>query len=188
MKKVIAIVGPSASGKTTLLNTLKKVFIGRNFVVPLTTRPKRENEINGMDYIFISKEEMINKIFNHEIISAVNYRDWTYAISEEGLSDTALNIGVFGIEDIQEFVYHKNIKLYVIYLTAASKIRLIRSLKREENPDFNEIYRRYLADDEDFYWFEQELERYNHICIDTTGCIDYKKIIKFIDEAEHEKI
>lgn len=45
---------------------------------------------------------------------------------------------------------NSDIKVIPIYLNANSKIRLIRQLNREENPDCYEIARRYIADENDF--------------------------------------
>lgn len=192
MRKIVAIVGPSASGKNTLLKELKKCLINYNFVLHTTTRPKRDNEIDNVEYHFVTNEEMINKILNNDIISAARYRDWTYAIEENSITEEKINIGDFNLDDIYNLKYCNNIKLYIIYLTAASKIRLIRSLQREEEPDINEIYRRYLADDEDFYWFEQDLLQgayENYIIVDTTSeNIKYDNIFNFLEKIENEEI
>lgn len=192
MKKIVAIVGPSASGKNTLLEELKNCLINYNFVKHITTRPKREKEIDGIEYNFITDEEMIKKILNNEIISAANYRGWVYGIEEKALADNKINIGDFSLEDLDNLRYNNNIKLYIIYLTAASKIRFIRSLQRESNPNIDEIYRRYLSDDEDFYWFEEDLSQnvYKHyITIDTTNKdIEYDKVFNFLGKIENEEI
>ena len=192
MKKIVAIVGPSASGKNTLLEELKSCLINYNFVKHITTRPKREKEIDGIEYNFITDEEMIKKILNNEIISAANYRGWVYGIEEKALADNKINIGDFSLEDLDNLRYNNNIKLYIIYLTAASKIRFIRSLQRESNPNIDEIYRRYLSDDEDFYWFEEDLVQnvYKHyITIDTTDKdIEYDKVFNFLEKIENEEI
>ena len=192
MKKIVAIVGPSASGKNTLLEELKSCLINYNFIKHITTRPKREKEIDGIEYNFITDEEMIKKILNNEIISAANYRGWVYGIEEKALADNKINIGDFSLEDLDNLRYNNNIKLYIIYLTAASKIRFIRSLQRESNPNIDEIYRRYLSDDEDFYWFEEDLSQnvYKHyITIDTTDKdIEYDKVFNFLGKIENEEI
>lgn len=192
MKKIVAIVGPSASGKNTLLEELKSCLINYNFIKHITTRPKREKEIDGIEYNFITDEEMIKKILNNEIISAANYRGWVYGIEEKALTDNKINIGDFSLEDLDNLRYNNNIKLYIIYLTAASKIRFIRSLQRESNPNIDEIYRRYLSDDEDFYWFEEDLSQnvYKHyITIDTTDKdIEYDKVFNFLGKIENEEI
>jgi guanylate kinase len=57
MKKIIVISGPSGVGKTTLYKRLLKEFPDKlDFSISATTRQKRENEVDGVDYYFISKE------------------------------------------------------------------------------------------------------------------------------------
>ena len=188
MKKIVAIVGPSASGKNTLLKKLKKYLLDYNFVVHSTTRPKRDGEIEDINYHFLTEKEMYDKIFNGDMINAANYRDWVYALEYDELKDDKINIGDFNLADLEELNINKNIELYVIYMTAKSKVRFIRCLEREEEPDISEIYRRYLSDDEDFYWFEEDLKNNvykNFIIIDTSNNdIDYNKINSFLNEVE----
>ena len=187
MKNIVAIVGPSAAGKDTVLKVLEKTLLDYNFVIHATTRPQRSNETNGIEYNFLTHEEMYNKIINNEIFYATTYDDETYAIENNQLKD-GFNIGVFSLDDLEELYAYMNI--YIIYITANSKIRFIRSLQREEKPDINKIYRRYLKDDEDFYWFEKDLEnkyKNHYITIDTSNdIIDYDKIFNFIKKAEKE--
>lgn len=62
--KLFVISGPSGSGKTTLSNELVEAFQNINLkrVVTYTTKSPRANEIDGIDYHFLSKEEFIKKI------------------------------------------------------------------------------------------------------------------------------
>ena len=62
---VIAIIGKSGSGKDTLLNKFFENFSRKNVlhkIISYTTRPPRENEVNGKDYFFVSKEEFAEEI------------------------------------------------------------------------------------------------------------------------------
>lgn len=54
-KPLIALVGKSGVGKTTLGNSLAE-FHGLSPVVSYTSRPPREGEVDGVDYHFRSKE------------------------------------------------------------------------------------------------------------------------------------
>ena len=53
---MLVIVGPSACGKTQIVNHLIANY-GYEKLVTYTTRPMRVNEVNHIDYHFISKEE-----------------------------------------------------------------------------------------------------------------------------------
>ena len=57
-RKPLMILGPSAVGKDTMINRLKKKYPDAVHKLPsYTTRPKREGEIEGVDYYFVTKEE-----------------------------------------------------------------------------------------------------------------------------------
>ena len=66
--KLLIFAGPSGSGKTTIVHHLLKKFPVLEFSVSATTRTKRENETDGVDYYFISTEEFKKKIQNNEFI------------------------------------------------------------------------------------------------------------------------
>ena len=57
---MIILVGRSASGKTYLGKLLEKV--GFKKIVTYTSREKRLNEVDKIDYNFISKTEFVSKI------------------------------------------------------------------------------------------------------------------------------
>ena len=66
--KIIVIVAPSGTGKSTLIERLQQETPELKWSVSYTTRPIREGEIHGEDYFFISKEEFIQRKDNNEFI------------------------------------------------------------------------------------------------------------------------
>lgn len=66
--KFILIIGPSGSGKGTLLNMLKKKHPEIFFPISATTRSPRPNEKNGETYYFLSKDDFKKKIENNEFL------------------------------------------------------------------------------------------------------------------------
>lgn len=76
---IICIVGPSGSGKTTLANIASKE-LNIPTLCSYTTRPKRENEINGIDHFFVSKEEMPTK---DKMLAYTKFGDYEYWASIE---------------------------------------------------------------------------------------------------------
>lgn len=59
--KIIIIVAPSGTGKSTLIKRLKEEFRELHWSVSFTTRPMRPGEVDGKHYFFISKEEFLKK-------------------------------------------------------------------------------------------------------------------------------
>jgi guanylate kinase len=66
--KLLLFCGPSGSGKTTIVHHLLKNDPRLAFSVSATTRKKRDNEKDGIDYFFISQEEFQKKIDEDEFI------------------------------------------------------------------------------------------------------------------------
>jgi guanylate kinase len=60
--KLIVISAPSGSGKTTIAREIMKLNPSLVFSVSATTRTKRNTEVDGKDYFFLSKEEFTRKV------------------------------------------------------------------------------------------------------------------------------
>lgn len=56
MKNIITISAPSGTGKTTLCKAVQEKLKDIKWSVSVTTRKKRKNEVNGVDYNFVTKE------------------------------------------------------------------------------------------------------------------------------------
>lgn len=63
---LIVITGPSGVGKTTIIKSMLKSDPSLKYSVSLTTRQQRFNEVNGIDYHFVSLEEFHEKVKNGE--------------------------------------------------------------------------------------------------------------------------
>ena len=66
--RIIVIVAPSGTGKSTLIEKLQRDRPNIRWSVSCTTRPKREGEVDSEDYFFITKEEFIRRKDNNEFI------------------------------------------------------------------------------------------------------------------------
>ena len=156
MYKIIGIIGAAGSGKDTIMN--KVVYEAGPapasiFHVPIscTTRPARDYEKNGKDYYFLTNEDFAAYVLENRFLEVSEFNGWFYGTLKDKLSEDKINIAVLNPQGIESMLLHSDIDLKVFYLDVPGKIRLIRQLQREENPDIPEIYRRYIADDEDFY-------------------------------------
>ena len=149
--KIVALFGPAGSGKDYLLNKiLKQADCSLNGIISFTTRPRREGEISGVAYNFISKEEFYRKVDNGDMLEASCFNDWWYGTALSSLDKDRINIGVFNVEGIRCLLDNELIEVHPIAITTKPKTRLIRQLNREDNPDIKEIFRRYEADERDF--------------------------------------
>ncbi len=66
--KLIIFSAPSGAGKTSIVRALMKQIPSLEFSVTATTRAKREYEVEGKDYYFITSDEFKQKIKNNEFV------------------------------------------------------------------------------------------------------------------------
>lgn len=151
MYKIIALCGKSGAGKDSLMmaifSHLEKYL---NPIISHTTRPRREKEIADESYHFVSKDEFLTLIDENKMLETTSFNNWYYGTSIDSLSNNKINIGVFNPDGIMSLLEDDRIELEIYYITAKGKTRLIRQLNREENPDVDEIIRRYSADEIQF--------------------------------------
>lgn len=67
-KKAVIISAPSGAGKTTIVKYLLSAFPELEFSTSACSRTKRENEVDGKDYYFITANEFREKISHDEFI------------------------------------------------------------------------------------------------------------------------
>jgi guanylate kinase len=81
--KLIVIVAPSGTGKSTMIKRLKVDYPTLVESVSYTTRPQRPGEIHGLSYFFISREEFIVKRDNNEFLEWAEVHGNFYGTSKE---------------------------------------------------------------------------------------------------------
>lgn len=97
--KIIVIVAPSGTGKSTLINRLRPQVPNLEWSVSCTTRPMREGEVDGKDYFFISKEEFEQKIEENAFIEWAKVHSNYYG-TLKSFVDTGLDNGKFLLFDL----------------------------------------------------------------------------------------
>lgn len=175
---IVALCGEAGSGKDTLAAQLAKEY-DWNFVISCTTRPMREGEVDGVNYHFLSKDIFAEKILSGEMLEATIFNDWGYGTSIDSLKKDKINIGVFNPDGLSILSENSDINLYVFYLSVTPKERLLRQLNREENPNVEEIIRRYSADKKNFDFYLSGYNDYITLKNETKEDFEYNiKIIK----------
>lgn len=149
--KIIAIMGKAGSGKDTIATALTSRF-PQNFhnIVSCTTRPMREHEQEGVNYFYLSKEEFAQRKNNGDMLETTCFNNWYYGTALSCLSQDKINVGVFNPAGVRSILNNSEIEVIVLYVRAGAKTRLLRQLNREDNPDVNEIIRRFSTDETDF--------------------------------------
>ncbi|HLA54195.1 MAG TPA: guanylate kinase [Flavitalea sp.] len=67
-EKILIITAPSGAGKTSVTTHLIQQFAQLTFSISATTRESRDNEVDGVDYYFMSLEEFKTRIQQNEFI------------------------------------------------------------------------------------------------------------------------
>ena len=188
-KIIVCLVGKSAAGKDSIAYLLSRQP-GWHSVVSCTTRPKRDYEINGKHYYFLTNEEFAQKVVNGDMLEATYFNDWHYGTMKSDLID-GINVGVWnpeGYDCLRETVkFDKDVKLMAYYIQCDDKTRLLRSLNREKHPDVHEIVRRFQADEEDFEWLDNDDEievLWNEKDSDMVKC--FQRILHDVSEVKLE--
>lgn len=168
--KLIAIIGRSASGKDYLFRHTLEKNRNLNPVIHYTTRPRRNGEVEGKDYFFITETEFQQKENNYEFFSITSFRDWRYGVDSNSFDSKKINIGIFNpfeLRQLYEF-FKDRFQLIIIETQADELSRYQRSLERLQPFDeegLQEMCRRNLADEEDFESIK-DIPRYT---LDTTN-------------------
>lgn len=186
MKYIFYITGKSASGKDSIYRALlEDKSLQLSPILLHTTRPMRDGETDGREYHFVD-EEIYQTLKKHgDVIECRTYdtihgpwRYFTVSSAIETSRDYYLGIGTLesylGLRS-----YFGGGRLIPIYIELDDGERLIRAIERERSngkPDYKEMCRRYLADDDDFS--ENKLkeadvrDRFRFENYDLTDCIN----------------
>ena len=160
MGKIYYIMGKSASGKDSIFKELKKKIPGLKDIVLYTTRPIREIETEGVEYHFVNEEFLRGMQEKKRVIELRSYDTkcgvWKYFTADDGQIDLEefyyLAIGT--LESYAAMMTYFGLENVVpIYVEVEDGLRLSRAVERERrqfNPKYTEMCRRFLADSEDF--------------------------------------
>ena len=162
MPEIAFIMGKSSSGKDSIFRMLaddKKLGLCK--VVPYTTRPMRSGETQGVEYNFVDDAQADRMAAEGRIIELRSYNTvhgiWRYFTADDGqieLGNGSRYIIIGTLEAYKKFLrYFGEEHIMPIYIEVDDGVRLIRAVKREmqqENPHYEELCRRFLADAKDF--------------------------------------
>ena len=85
--KLIVVSGPSGAGKSTLIRAALDSVPKLAYSVSATTRAPREGEIDGRDYIFLSREEFEKWISEGRFLEWAEYSDNLYGTPEQSVEE-----------------------------------------------------------------------------------------------------
>lgn len=129
------VSGPSGAGKTSVINRAMEGIPGLTYSVSYTTRPRRANETDGVDYRFVSREEFARRIESGDFVEHVTYLGDYYGTSRSQIDeavtggfDVILNIDVAGAKLVRRSGLGGHAVVYV-FLVPSSLERLEERLR-----------------------------------------------------------
>lgn len=143
---IFLVSGPSGAGKSTLIKKLISEFNNIYFSISSTTRDKRNGEIDGVNYNFISKDEFQNGIENNEFLEWAFVHNNYYGTSlKPVLSALSQNkIVVFDIDVQGQRIANKKFKNLItsVFITTKDQITLENRLQTRQSDDKKTIKNR----------------------------------------------
>lgn len=144
--KLIVFSGPSGVGKHTVLEQVINLQeLNLAYSISMTTRLKRQNEVDGVDYFFVSKDQFHQAIANNQLIEWAEFvgnfygtpKHYVQKLLNEG-KNVLLEIEVVGAMQILEMYQNNQDELLSIFLLPPSIKELERRL-RSRNTESDEI-------------------------------------------------
>ena len=130
---MVILSSPSGVGKTTLTKKIQQKYKSFKISVSHTTRPPRSNEVDGVDYYFVSKEKFENLINEKKFYEYAKIFDNYYGTLKSNVieilksNDILFDIDWQGTKQLSKFKELDLIKIYLI----TSKEELKKDLSKE---------------------------------------------------------
>lgn len=171
MTSVFIISAPSGSGKSTLVHRILQTVPNLAFSISYTTRPPRTSETPGVDYIFVSRKEFVDRLAGGEFLEYAEVfgnfygtnRETFDAATREG-KDLVLDIDVQGARQLKVAI-PQAISIFVL----PPSREIMEQRLRSRSQDSEEVIQRRLRG------AAQEVKNYTHY--------DYVLINRNIEEA-----
>ena len=185
---LIVISGHSGAGKDSVIQQIKQRGMPFEFVVTATSRAKRQGEVEGVDYVFVTREQFEAMIERGELIEYAivygEYKGVPEAHVRQALTsgkDVLMRVDVQGAETIRR-KYPQEI---TIFLTTRDDAEMIRRLKGRPGSASENLEARVRE-------VQQELERideFDYLVVNPDSQLRHTvDTILAIIQAEHQRV
>jgi len=139
--KIIIIVAPSGTGKSTLIKQLVDDIPKLEWSVSCTTRPRRNGETNGVDYFFMTEKEFVTKKDNNEFLEWAqvhsNYYGTLKSFVDAGLENgkyLLFDLDVQGCDQMKE-IYQDEAQVVFIEPPSVEELEARLTKRATDNRD-----------------------------------------------------
>ncbi len=185
---LVVVSGPSGVGKDAALRRMQELRYPVYFLVTNTTRPKRENETDDVDYHFITKEkfaamEQHGDFLEHAVVYGYDYgnsRSEVRAALARG-QDVIMRIDVQGAATLKRTVPEA---VFIMLLPPSSEALEARLRNRRTEPEEYLQIRLHAARLE-----MGEVEKFDYVIVNEDNALDETaELIHAIIKAEKRRV
>ncbi len=145
---VVVVFGPSGVGKSTVINRLLQEYPNQiSFSVSHTSRSRREGEMDGNDYYYVSKTEFLKMVREGKFLEWTNFAGKYYGTSYDSIQSIVnqgkiciLDLDLFGVKALQTNPGKLKIK-YIKMVPPSLKTLRNRITKRGDTHNIDERIR-----------------------------------------------
>lgn len=178
-----AIVGPSGVGKNTLISRYLEENKNASFPVSSTTRAIREGEVDGVDYIFLSKKKFKEKISKNEFLEWAEVFGNYYGTLRKTIMDS-LDLGKILLKDIDvqgtlELMEKLNKSIFTTIFISPPSMKELEERLKGRGTDSEEVIHVRLSD------ARREMaakEKFDYIIVNDDIEMAYDTLKKIIEE------
>ena len=176
---MVILSSPSGVGKTTLTKKIQQKYNSFKISVSHTTRKARSNEVEGVDYHFVSHEDFEKLVSENKFYEYAKIFENYYGTLKENVDENIKkNDIIFDIDwqGTKQLSKHKKLNLLKIYLITSNKSELKKRLIKRNQNSSEEIELRFKSFDEDI----QHWNDYDYIIINKNLDNCFKQIEEII--------
>ncbi len=185
---LIVISGPSGSGKTSVVKALCQADPALTHSISATTRPPRPDEVNGVNYHFLSSSEFDELVQQRGFLESAKYGDHYYGTLRSEVEpklregkNVVVEIDVHGGMQVKELPL-KHVCIFILPPSFAVLEKRLRGRKTESDPELQQRLQR--AQSEIVF-----MKNYDFYVVNLENNIDQAvKNIRAIITAEHSRI
>ncbi|HLF37273.1 MAG TPA: guanylate kinase [Anaerolineales bacterium] len=184
---LVVISGPSGVGKDTVVHHLKQRGLPFHFVVTATSRPKRPDEVHGVDYFFYSEPEFLDLLERGELLEhALVYNEHKGVPKQQVRDAMASGLDVVMRVDVQGAKTIKQLapEAIAIFLMARDEAELAQRLRMRKTESEEHLQTRLQAAREELHYLD--LFDYRVVNADSEVEAAVSTILAII-EAEHHR-
>ncbi len=185
---VIVLSGPSGVGKDAVLKAMQRRGLAFHFVVTTTDRPKRAEEVNGVDYNFVTTRRFEEMIRDNELVEYArvygDYKGVPKIQIEDALAsgkDVVLRVDVQGAARVRQ-LFPDSVQIFLVPENETQWYQRFRNRRTETEVELER--RMDIARDE-----LKLVNRFDYVVTNATDCLEQTvDRIAAIITAEHLKV